>query len=137
MDFDEFTGQVQNRLALPSTGETLRAIRATLTTLGERLQGGEASDLAGSLPMEIDRYLLEADSGQRFDWDEFLDRIWEREEMIDPDDRADAAYHARVIVDIVNDVVPPGEMQQVRDGLSADEDWDELFELVDQDAQEE
>ena len=137
MNFDEFTGQAQNRLALASTGETLRAIRATLTTLGERLQAGEAKDLAGSLPMEIDRYLLEADSGQRFDWDEFLDRVWEREEMTDPNDRADAAYHARVIVDVLSDVVPPGEMRQVRGGLPADEDWDELFELVDQDAQAE
>lgn len=137
MDFDEFTGQVQNRLALSSSGETLRAIRATLTTLGERLQAGEATDLAGTLPMEIDRYLIEADSGQRFGWDEFIDRIWEREEMTDPDDKADAAYHARVIIDILNDVVPPGEMQQVRDSLPADEDWDELFELVNQDVQEE
>lgn len=137
MDFDEFTGQVQNRLALSSSGETLRAIRATLTTLGERLQAGEATDLAGTLPMEIDRYLIEADSGQRFGWDEFIDRIWEREEMTDPDDKADAAYHARVIIDILNDVVPPGEMQQVRDSLPADEDWDELFELVNQGVQEE
>lgn len=137
MNFDEFTGQVQNRLALPSTGETLRAIRATLTTLGERLQAGEAEDLAGPLPMEIDRYLLEADSGQRFDWNEFLDRIWERERMTDPDDRADAAYHARVIVDLLNDIVSPGEMQQVRDQLPDDEDWDELFELIDQDSEEE
>lgn len=135
MNFDEFTGQVQNRLELASTGETLRAIRATLITLGERIQEGEATDLAGTLPMEIDRYLLEAESGQRFDWDEFLDRVWEREEMTDPNDRADAAYHARVIIDIVNDAVPPGEMQDVRDGLPADEDWEELFELVDQDGE--
>lgn len=136
MDFDEFTGEVQNRLELASTGETLRAIRATLTTLGERIQEGEAKDLAGTLPMEIDRYLLEADSGQRFDWDEFLDRVWEREEMSDPDDRADAAYHARVILDLVNEAVPPGEMEQVRDGLPADGDWNELFELIDQDVEE-
>lgn len=136
MDFDEFTGEVQNRLELASTGETLRAIRATLTTLGERIQEGEAKDLAGTLPMEIDRYLLEADSGQRFDWDEFLDRVWEREEMSDPDDRADAAYHARAILDLVNEAVPPGEMEQVRDGLPADGDWNELFELIDQDVEE-
>lgn len=133
MNFDEFTGQVQNRLELPGTGETVRAIRATLTTLGERLQEGEAKDLSGSLPMEIDRYLLEADSGQRFDWDEFLDRVWERENMTDPDDRADAAYHARVIIDVVNDAVTPNEMEQVRNQLPSDEDWDDLFELVDQD----
>jgi uncharacterized protein (DUF2267 family) len=131
MDFDEFTGRVQHRLELPSTGESVRAIRATLTTLGERLQPGEAKDLAGPLPMEIDRFLLEAESGQRFDWDEFLDRVWERENMTDPDDRADAAFHARAILEVVADAVPPTEMEDVRDGLPADEGWDSLFELVD------
>lgn len=132
MNFDEFTGEVTNRLELPGTGETLRAIRATLTTLGERLQEGEAEDLAANLPMEIDRYLLDADSGQRFDWDEFLDRVWEREGMRDPDDRADAAYHARAIMDIVTRQVPAGEFRQIREQLPANEDWDELFELVDE-----
>lgn len=62
MDFSEFVGQVQHRLELPGEGEALRAIRATLATLGERLQAGEAEDLAASLPMEIDRFLTEADS---------------------------------------------------------------------------
>jgi len=38
MNFEEFTGQVQNRLELPGTGEAVRAVRATLTTLGERIQ---------------------------------------------------------------------------------------------------
>ncbi|WP_254546533.1 DUF2267 domain-containing protein [Halomarina pelagica] len=132
MNFDEFTGQVQNRLELPGTGESVRAIRATLTTLGERLQAGEAEDLAGPLPMEIDRYLLEAESGQRFDYDEFVDRVWERENMTDPNDRADAAYHAQAILDVVSEAVPPGELEQVRDQLP--EDFDDLFELVDADA---
>lgn len=137
MNFDEFTGEVTNRLQLPGTGHTLRAIRATLTTLGERLQAGEAEDLAANLPIEIDRYLLEAEHGQRFDWDEFLDRVWEREGMRDPDDRADAAYHARAIMDVVSRQVPEGELQQVRNQLPEDEDWDELFELVDQEVEAE
>lgn len=134
MNFDEFTGEVQNRLELPGTGETVRAIRATLTTLSERLEAGEAQDLASALPMEIDRYLLEADSGQRFDWDEFVDRVWEREEMEDPSDRADAAYHARAILAVVAEAVPTGELEDVRAQLPADEDWDELFELIDQES---
>ena len=54
MDFDEFTGQVQHRLELASTGEAVRAIRATLLPLGERLPEGNAEDLAANLPMEIE-----------------------------------------------------------------------------------
>lgn len=133
MNFDRFTGQVQNRIELPGTGEALRAIRATLTTLGERLQAGEADDLAASLPMEIDFYLTGAveEHGQHFDWDEFLDRVAEREGTAGPIDRADAAYHARVVVALVAEVVTPSEIRQVRAQLPADEDWDQLFQLVD------
>lgn len=40
MIFDEFTGEIQHRLELPGTGETVRAIRATLMTLGQRSTGG-------------------------------------------------------------------------------------------------
>nr|WP_268744616.1 DUF2267 domain-containing protein [Candidatus Halobonum tyrrellensis] len=51
MQFDEFSGEVQYRLELPGTGETVRAIRATLPTLGQRLPEGNAEDRAASLPM--------------------------------------------------------------------------------------
>ena len=79
MNYDEFTGQVQHRLALPGTGEAVRAIRATLTTLGRRVQEGEARDLAGSLPMEIGWYPVGPidEHGERFDWREFVARVAE------------------------------------------------------------
>ena len=53
MNFDEFTGEIQHRLELSGTGEAVRAVRATLMTLGQRLPEGNAEDLAASLPMEI------------------------------------------------------------------------------------
>ncbi|OYR40942.1 hypothetical protein DJ82_06535 [Halorubrum sp. Ib24] len=132
MNFDEFTGDVQHRLELPGTGETVRAIRATLMTLGERLPEGNAADLAASLPIEIKWYLTGAvhEHGQRFDWQEFVERVSE----IERTDPADAAYHARVIVDVVRSQVPESDFQQLRDMLpeSGDsEDWGSLFELVD------
>jgi uncharacterized protein (DUF2267 family) len=132
MNFDEFTGQVQHRLELPGTGEAVRAIRATLTTLGERIQAGEARDLAASLPMEVDYYLTDAvaEHGQRFDWSTFVERVREREGI---EDGAAAAYHARVVLDVAAEVVAPAEIQQVRDQLPADEGWKSLFELVDAD----
>lgn len=132
MNFDAFTGQVQHRLELPGTGEAVRAIRATLTTLGERVQAGEATDLAASLPMEVDYYLTGAvaEHGQRFDWSEFVERVREREGI---EDGATAAYHARVVLAVAAEVVAPAELQQVRDQLPTDEGWDGLFELVDVD----
>lgn len=132
MNFDQFTGEVQHRLELPGTGETVRAIRATLMTLGRRIPEGNAEDLAASLPMEVKWYLTGAvdDHGQRFDFSEFVDRVADLENA-DPED---AAYHARVIVDLVREVVPESDFQELRDLLPEardDENWGSLFEVVD------
>jgi uncharacterized protein (DUF2267 family) len=129
MNFDQFTGEVQHRLELPGTGETVRAIRATLSTLGERIPAGNAEDLAASLPMEISWYLTGAvrEHGQRFDWQEFVTRVSERGAA----DRPEAAHRARVVLDVVHSVVPESDFRQLRDALPGDEDWPKLFELVD------
>jgi len=132
MNFDEFTGEVQHRLELPGTGEAVRATRATLLTLGQRLPEGQAADLAASLPMEVKWYMTGAvhEHGQRFDWQEFLDRVSEIENA----DPTDAAYHARVVVDLVREQVPESDFQQLRDSLPESEDdgnWGKLFEVVD------
>ncbi|MEF8782141.1 MAG: DUF2267 domain-containing protein [Haloarculaceae archaeon] len=134
MNFDEFTGEIQHRLELPGTGETVRTIRATLMTLGQRIPEGNAEDLAASLPMEIRWYLTGAvhEHGQRFDWSEFVERVSE----IESADPADAAYHARVVVDLVATAVPESDFQQLRDMLPEaedDENWGKLFEVVDAD----
>jgi len=132
MNFDEFTGTVQHRLELPATGETVRAIRATLMTLGERIPEGNAEDFAASLPLEIKWYMTGAvhEHGQRFGWSEFLERVSEIEGVEKPE----AAYHARIIVDLVETAVPESDFQQLRDMLpesEEDEDWGQLFEIVD------
>ncbi|RQG98059.1 DUF2267 domain-containing protein [Natrarchaeobius chitinivorans] len=125
MNYKEFVGQVQHRLEYAQFGHAVRATRAVLTTLGERLQEGEATDLASPLPMEIDRYLVAAEHGQRFDYEEFLDRVAEREGV----DRADANYHAQQLLAVVAEVVPPGNVEKVEGQLP--EDYEGLFELID------
>jgi len=132
MNFDEFTGTIQHRLQLPGTGEAVRAIRATLMTLGERIPAEAAEDLAASLPMEIKWYPTGAvrNHGERFDWHEFVERVSEVENA----DPADAAYHARVVVDLVHTLVPESDFQQLRDQLPESEEtenWRKLFETVD------
>lgn len=132
MNFDEFTGEVQHRLELPGTGEAVRAIRATLMTLGQRIPEGNAEDLAASLPMEIKWYMTGAvhEHGQRFDWKEFVSRVSE----IEGADRPEAAYHAQVIIDLVSTLVPPSDLQQLRDQLPEsedDENWRKLFAVID------
>ncbi|MFC7225787.1 DUF2267 domain-containing protein [Salinirubellus salinus] len=132
MNFDEFTGQLQHRLGTPGTGETVRAARATLSTLGARIPEGAAEDLAASLPMEIDWYLTGAprEHGQRFDWREFVQRVAE----IEGAEPQDAAYHAQLVMDLVAELVPPSDLADLRGMLPEAEDeenWRKLFAVVD------
>lgn len=125
MEYSEFTGEVQHRIEAGTQGEAVRSIRAVLTTLGERLQEDEAKDLASPLPMEIDFYLLNADSGERFGWQEFVDRVAERAEL---DDEAEATYQAQAIMALLHEVEPIGEEQDIRGNLP--EEFEDLFEFV-------
>jgi uncharacterized protein (DUF2267 family) len=126
MKYNAFVTEVQKRLELATQGDAVRASRAVLTSLGERLQADEATDLASPLPMEIDRYLRAADSGQRFSFEEYLDRVGEREGV----ETRTALHHAQRVVELVSEVVPSGELKQVRAQLPAD--FDELFDRVDE-----
>ena len=130
MNYKEFVGQVQHRLELAEMGAAVRATRATLTTLGERLQEGEATDVASPLPSEIGRFVSEADHGQRFDYDDFLGRVAERGGV----DKPDANYQAQQIVALVSEVVPPGNIRKIRDQLP--EEYGSLFEFVGEREQE-
>ncbi|WP_435181787.1 DUF2267 domain-containing protein [Halorussus sp. AFM4] len=131
MKYDDFMGEVQHRLELPDTGRAVRATRAVLQSLGERLQAGEAEDLAASLPMEVDYYLESADSGQRFDYDEFVGKVADRANV----DRSDAAYYAKAVFGLVSELVSAGEIEQVRAQLP--DDYEDLFALIDAEEVEE
>jgi len=122
MQYDEFVGRVQNRTQMASTEEAVRAIRATLQTLSERLAGDEADDLAAQLPQEIGVFLHREDGGERFSLDEFLRRVADREKVDPPD----AAYHARVVIELLGEAVTPGEINDVRAQLP--DEYDPLFE---------
>jgi len=125
MDFDDFVGRVINELDLGSRPQGIRAVRAVLTSLSQRIQEGEASDLAASLPMEIDFYVRNAESGQRFSYEYFIDSVSEIEGV----DRSDASYHAKIVVKILGEAIPQREMDDLKSNLP--EEFDELFELVD------
>lgn len=128
MKYNEFVGEVQHRLELAEMGEAVRASRAVLSTLGERLHEGEATDLASPLPMEIDRFLTDVEHEQRFDYDEFVERVAEREDV----EPADANFHAQQVISVVAEVVPAGNLEKVHDALPAE--FDRLFELIDTEA---
>lgn len=124
MGFSDFTGEVQHRLELGTQGEAVRATRAGLHTLGQRLPAGEAGDLAAPLPMEVDHYVLAADHGQRFGWNEVVTRVTD----IARAEAGDAAFYAQAVVGLLAEVIPGSEIEQIRDSLPAE--YEGLFAVA-------
>ena len=123
MKFDEFTGKVQHKAQLASTDEALAAIRATLETLSERTAGDEAQNLAAQLPREIGQYLEDSHIVERFPLSEFFNRVTEKEGI----DKPVAVFHARAVIDVLQEAVSEGEIKNLRSQLP--DEWDPLFEM--------
>lgn len=121
MQFDEFVGKVQNRAKMPSSMEAVNAIRATLVTLGERLHGGEPGDLAAQLPQEIGTYLLYPDKNETYTLKEFFERVADLEEV----DYPDAVYHARAVIETVDEAVSGGGIDDALEQLP--DEYEALF----------
>ena len=118
MTHDEFVGQVQSRAKLPSRGAAEAAIRATFETLAERLEAGAAANLAAQLPAELGRHLSGDVSFERLSIDEFFRRVHAREgEGVD---LPDSVYHARVVVEVLEEAVTKGVVDKVRATLPAE-----------------
>ena len=111
MQSHEFLGQVQYKAHLATLGEAMRATRATLETLAERLGPDESRHLAAQLPHEIQLFL--SDTGmpmpERFSPDEFLLRVCAREGLGLPE----STQHARAVIDVLTEAVAPRETGDV------------------------
>ena len=118
MQTQEFLGQVQNKAHLATLGEAMRATRATLETLAERLGPDDTRHLAAQLPHEIQLFL--ADAGlpmpERFSLQEFLLRVCAREGI----DLTQSTEHARAVIDVLTKAVAEGEAIDVLDRLPDD-----------------
>jgi uncharacterized protein (DUF2267 family) len=79
-----------------------RATRATLETLGARIDRGEAQQIAAMLPPELAPFVATDGPAERFDVDEFLRRVAEREGggNIDEIER-----HVRAVFDVLREVL--------------------------------
>jgi uncharacterized protein (DUF2267 family) len=123
MQTEEFLGQVQNKAHLATLGEAMRATRATLETLAERLGPDETRHLAAQLPHEIQLFL--ADTGmskpERFSSNEFLLRVCAREGI----DLPESTQHARAVIGVLTEAVSAGEMIDVLERLP--DDYRRLF----------
>jgi uncharacterized protein (DUF2267 family) len=123
MQTHEFLGQVQSKARLPTLDAAIRATRATLETLAERLGPDDARHLGAQLPHEIQLYLRGAapPMPERFSSDEFLERVCTREGV----DLSESTFHARAVIDVLSTAVSQSEIADVLSRLP--DDYRRLF----------
>jgi uncharacterized protein (DUF2267 family) len=82
--------------------------QATLETLGERLFQ-EAEQLAAQLPEDLAKFLRSHDGYQKYDLEEFISKVGEREGT----DTNTAKKHVIAVFRVLSDAVSEGEMEDV------------------------
>src|SRR5512132_1381770 len=115
MDHEAFIDVVRAGAALDRDGAE-RATRATLQTLAERIDRGEARALATRLPPELAPWVATTTSAERFDVDELVRRVAQREGV----DESIAFGHIRAVFDALARAVGPDELADVAAQLPKD-----------------
>ncbi len=124
MQYEKFIDRVRQRDGLDSFDEAEEAARATLTTLGDYLAGGEGQDLASQLPQGLAEHLHRKPSSRAefFSLDDFLQEVGEREGV----NFDEAKAHARASTSVLQEAVSGGEMKDIRRQFPSE--FDPLFE---------
>ncbi|MBA2443276.1 MAG: DUF2267 domain-containing protein [Rubrobacter sp.] len=123
MQYQEFLQRVEKRITTEEPGAAELATAATLSTLGERLQGEEAENLAAQLPGEIKDQLTGGGAGEagEFPLEEFYRRVGEKEDTT-PEE---AAPRARAVIGVLSEAVTGGEVGDVISSLPTE--YEPLF----------
>ena len=111
VQYEEFLSKVQDRIGPVGPDEARRTVTATLSTLSERINGGEAKDLAAQLPEELKEPIQRSgEEAERFSFEEFLRRVGEREGV-----NTDAARdHASAVITVLREAVTGGQLDDIR-----------------------
>lgn len=125
MNDNEFLTLVATRSGMSSEQATA-VTRATLTTLAERIDGGEARDLAGQLPAGLKAYAFGgSETAERFGLDVFVQRVSGRAD-VDADRARDGVT---AVFDVLREALGPSDYEQAVAQLPA-----EYGDVVDQTA---
>ena len=110
MEYQEFVERVEDRITPTQTAAAELAIASTLSTLGERITGEEAEDLAAQLPEEMKGPLHgETGDAEEFSLDEFYERVARREGV----SVEEATEHVAAVMGVLRDAVSGGEVEDV------------------------
>lgn len=116
MKYDDFISRVASGVGV-GRSDAEKLTRAVLSTLAERITGGEARDLADQLPIPLQTPLLPArEEAEAFDFVEFVRRVADRSGS----DVNTAEMAVDVVFDVLRDAVTPGEFDDVLSQLPDD-----------------
>lgn len=121
MKYAKFLDQVKQRTGLSSQEEVLLMVQATLETLGERLEKAEREKLAAQLPDPLKEILLGRQVTDRYDLEEFYNRVSARGEFGYPE----AVRGSRAVMAALQEAVSKGEIGDILSELP--EEYRELF----------
>lgn len=118
MGYEEFIDQVRRQAELGSSSETETAVRATLTTLGEYLDGDGEPNLTSHLPEELAEHLRREPSGRivSSSLDTFVEEVGKREGA----NADEASAHARAVVDVLREAIGQDVVEDLRRRLPSE-----------------
>jgi len=116
MRYNELVDRVQEQGGFDSREEAVRALRATLSVLGECLYRTERRHLASQLPQGAKEFLYEYVDGEvirrevaYFTLEEFYNQVGARADVT----HTHAIERARAAIAVLREVIPAGEWEHI------------------------
>jgi uncharacterized protein (DUF2267 family) len=122
MRYDEFIERVLEKSGLDSRGRAIDFTKATLETLGERLDRTVRRGVASQLPDELKELLLSRGDNDIYEVQEFYRRIGARADT----NYNDAAKRAKTVIGVLQEAISAGEVQDMIESLP--EQYAKLFD---------
>lgn len=113
MRYDEFIDQVQKKSGMESREGAIEITRATLETLGERIDWDVRKRVASQLPDELKELLNKRGDGEKYELQEFYRRVGARSDA----KYYDSAERANAVLGVLREAISPGQLQELVDSL--------------------
>lgn len=113
MEYSEFIDRVLERSGLDSRERAVDITKATLETLGERLERTVRRSVASQLPNGLKEPLLSRLGGEQYPLQQFYQRVGARADT----KYYDSAERAQAVLGVLREAVSAGQVQEMVDSL--------------------
>lgn len=121
MEYMEFVKRVKSGARLESLHDAEVAVKASLATLGERLEEADVRSLGAQVPSELKAFLGNRHRFTRFNLEEYYNRVAARADVGYPE----AVERSRTVMAVMREAVTEGLVDKILSQLPPD--FRELF----------